>query len=220
MDGEPKVSGKMKLTYGSSDLIYREEDFEELLMTLMESTFKPDEIAEYAPRKRAYLKDQLEKPETVVLFDGDRMVGFAGLKMFESPNSSMDVYFEIKSLVVSKSYQENGSGKNIAAEVEAMAVNKARSLGKGCFLFCMTSNPRVQQLSLKNGYRQVPTRDWFAEIRPNEDETARNEEADLMEQEYAMNTYVKDAYCAAEAQKMTDTERATAEAVAPILKDL
>lgn len=217
---ELKKTGESTLTYGSPDLKYEEADFEELLATLMESTFKPDEIEEYAPKKRAYLKDQLQKPETVVLFDGDRMVGFAGLKLFESSNNLNDVYFEIKSLTVSKSYQANGLGKNIAAEIEAMAINKAHSLGKGCFLFCMTSNPRVQHLSLKNGYRQVPTREWFAEIRPNEDETARSKVADIMEQEYGMNTYVKDTYSTVQVQKLADTERATAEAVAPILKDL
>ncbi len=213
MDFERKEFGEFMIDRGSPKLAYDEADFEALLKVFVDATFTEEYRAEYMPKKRAFLKEQLTQPETVVVFQGDKLVGFGGLRVVPVESNPNDVYIELKSLVVSEACRGKDLAKVISEEREKTALTKARAEGKGCILFFVTENQAVMESASKRGYAYVPAREWFKETRPNEPAGPRDAEADEMENVYGMKVFRNDSYSSKNAREVGVEQKGVTTAV-------
>lgn len=159
--------GTFTLASGGPELNYSEDDFEELLKAFVEDVYTSELWDSMVAKKREFFKKQLQDPDTVVVFHGEKLVGFGGIREWPTDSGTQDIYVELKSVVVSKSFRGGNLAKMISAAREKNAVEKGKRVGKGCVLFFMTTQKNVMESAEKRGYSLVLAKDWVQETRPN-----------------------------------------------------
>lgn len=107
-----------------------------------------------------YLMNSLHEPETILLFNGDEVVGMIGINYFEEnkdyPNDSI---VEFKTLIVCHKYR----GKKISGEMRKMLRDQTVARcpeGHGVIFTSVTSTKEVIHMLEKDGYTEVPGMEW------------------------------------------------------------
>lgn len=201
------------VTRGGPELSYSDDAFEALLRTFVEETCAPDLWEAAIPKKRELFKKQLRDSDTVVVSQGDKLVGFGAIREWPSDGSTQDIYVELKSLIVSKSLRGGELARIISAMRERNAVDKGRRDGKGCILFFMTKQENVIKSAAKRGFTHVSAEDWVRETRPNTSLAEQAALAQEIEQILVLKIFRNDSNSLKNTHKVDEVRRGEGEKI-------
>lgn len=205
---------------GGLEIQIEEANLEELVRVYAQSVYEPIEVEEKIDGLKAYFRNELLKnPRTVLLFDEDDPSLIIGVGSWNVVAHEPKILIELTKLTILSNRQGMGLSKKLMDMLEI----SIRDEWQGEYgQLMITRNPRVILPALNSGYANIGVDAYWRLMGRDPEEEAIQPEAwinSLKERGYT--ALLKEVpSCTAESQKVADTERATAEAVAPILGDL
>ncbi len=157
----PKISGNnLEVTKGGPDVRIDQAQVIDLANTYADAVYSdldPALVESWKPGVVDRLNELIADPNSVLIYEGDKLVALGGWKHHGNTESGQDV-IELTMAIVHPEYQGRGISRQLYEGRDA----SIREQFSGGLVAIISKSPAVHHSATKRGFAQVPLGDYFS----------------------------------------------------------